>query len=137
MEENKGKQVLDELEKASKVERQQWCLGETPLPGIGEAFSGVVGGLVGEAVETTMETVATVDEAARTIEEALKVPRQATEIVGEVAKMEVGYGTISAMDQAASGVHRTPSEASDGCNVVEVTSCLQERARLQGGTARR
>lgn len=82
---------------------------DTLVPRVGEASSRATGALVGDAVKIAKEVS--------------KVPCKATGTASKEAKVvEVGCGTIVAMDQAASGVHGAPSDASDGHggNVEEV-----------------
>lgn len=73
-------------------------------------------------------------EAVGMAERAPKTLQKATRTIDEAAKMvEVGYGTIAAMDQAFNEVHKVPSEASDdhSKNVEESPCCLEGRASFQ------
>lgn len=67
------------------------------------------------------------------IEEASKIPHKVTRAVDEVAEMvEVGYGIVLSMDQAASRIHKAPSKFSDSHsgNVEEVAESLTKKGKL-------
>lgn len=89
MEDRKGKQVLDELEGMSKVEKWLRFLEETPIPRIGEASSQVISALVGEVGELAVETTVVANKVAKMIEETLKAPCKATKTIDKAAKMLV------------------------------------------------
>lgn len=107
-----------------EAKNRQWHLEEAPIPRVGEASSQVINTLVGEVVKVAMETAAIAGEVVKMADEALEAPHRVVETADEAAKMvEVGYGIITTIDQATSGVHGAPNEASDShsSHVVEVT----------------
>lgn len=71
-----------------------------------------------------METTIAASEAARMAQKTPKAPRKAMKTINKATEMvDIGYGTIMAMDWATGGIHETLSEASDGHsgNVERVT----------------
>lgn len=71
------------------------------------------------------------------VEEVSEVPHKAMRITSEV--VEVGCGTIMAVDQATSRVHGASSEASDDYVAMWRRSlcCSLGRIRLRGDTTRK